>query len=145
MNSLRPFVASDAVYVADSIHLSLCLDRAEWSRDLEMGGGWTMCRGEEPVACGGVKRIWEGYGYAWMVIGKLDPSEVPFLIRVTKSCLRDYLVTYRRIEANIEAGNIPAIRWAKVMGFKVIAKRRAFSPDGKDYFLYEIVTDPKET
>ena len=86
------------------------------------------------LVCSGVHEVWAGRGVAWALISK-DAGQHFFAVhRAVSGFLKQ--APLRRIEAMIDAGFAPGVRWAKMLGMQQEGLMRAYSPTGVDYFIY---------
>lgn len=98
------------------------------------GGGWTAMADGEPVACAGIVEQWQGRGLAWAVLAEHSGRH---FVRITRAVRRALdLAHYRRIEAQVDAEFVAAIRWATMLGFEVESKMTQFTPEGRDAFMF---------
>lgn len=96
----------------------------------------------KPAVVGGFTPVWHGLGSGWMW-GTDDWDEVA--LEVTRSMRRHILPALerngvRRIEARPMAGNIDAIRWLHLIGFKHEAVTPGFGRRGEDFVLLSRLT-----
>ena len=81
------------------------------------------------IGCGGVMPATQFRATAWGLFQKTTPAEFVFIHKQTKSFLEG--CRYRRIEAYVDPGFYPAVRWIKLLGFKMErAYIPLFFPDG---------------
>lgn len=98
------------------------------------GNGWTAFYDGHPVACAGLVEQWEGRALAWALIAK---DAGPHFVRITRAVRRALDVAqWRRVEAHVDAEFAAGIRWAEMLGFSVESKMRAFTPEGRDAFMF---------
>lgn len=107
----------------------------EHGRLLEQHGeGYTAIVDGRPVACAGMVDQWRGRALAWALIGA---DAGPHFVRITRAVRRALdMAEWRRIEMQVDAEHGEAIRWARMLGFEVESKMRAFLPDGRDAFMF---------
>lgn len=107
----------------------------QYGRALEdAGGGWTALVDGRPIACAGLAEQWQGRALAWALLAN---DIRPHFVAVTRAVKRALdLSDYRRIEAQVDAEFGQGIRWAQMLGFEIEAKLRAFTPEGRDAFMY---------
>lgn len=96
----------------------------------DLGLTWTGEVGEQVIACGGLLPHWEGRATAWMLIGEAAGPHFVEVHRAVQGFLDRSM--YRRIEAHVDVGFEPGIRWIKMLGFELEAYKRAYRPDGAD-------------
>jgi len=102
---------------------------------LEGNFSFSVLDGEEVVACGGALEVSAGRYIAWSYLSNVAKDKMVSLTRHVRRGLA--LIPYRRMEMDVACDFPEAHRWAKMLGFEMeCERRRAFSPDGKDYALY---------
>lgn len=106
------------------------------ARALEMAGNaYTAMDGGVPIACSGIVEQWEGRALAWAMLA--DDIGGQRFVRVHRAVRRFIDVApYRRIEMQVDAEHAQAVRWARLLGFDVESKMRAFLPNGRDAFMF---------
>jgi hypothetical protein len=110
------------------------IGQADVSVDLtplsEVGLAWTAEHDGDVIGCGGLAPQWENRAILWALIGQNAGEHFVKIHRETKKFIT--LAPYRRIEAQVDVGFEPGIRWMKMLGFELEAYKRAFRPDGAD-------------
>jgi hypothetical protein len=104
---------------------------------MEARGGFAAFYGETFVGCGGIIKVSEYRGQAWVI---LNAGDWPFiqLHRAIIKGLRDN--DYRRIEAFVDPTFEPAIRWMKMLGFECETPYKPFlMPDGRGMSEWGII------
>lgn len=96
------------------------------------GPAWMGHWNGRVIGCAGLAEIY-GDGStraaAWMVLKPMPVAAVVALAREIRRRLAS--LPYRRIEADIEAGNDKARRWAELLGFRIETKQKlGFFPNG---------------
>jgi hypothetical protein len=102
------------------------------------GRAWTGIVDGAVVGCAGLALQWENYAKAWALLGVGATRQWPAIVRKMKTVLADAGI--RRIEADVADGFGNGCRLASLLGFKVEGIREAYTPDGRDHFLYARVT-----
>lgn len=107
----------------------------------------TWMDGNKVLALGGVTKLWEGSGEAWIL---LDQSALRYPIAVRKMAIR-YLSEareqYWRIQATVKADFREGVRFALSLGFSLKNPKgepmRRYGVDGGDYYMLEMLgVDP---
>lgn len=100
--------------------------------------GYTGLDGDTVLATGGVHRMWEGVGEAWLIVGKEGYEKPKTVARYT-----DYLFKHiqeehglSRIQASVAALDAVANRYARWLGFEKEGIMRKYGLDGSDYIRY---------
>ena len=94
-----------------------------------------------PVAAWGIFPIWPGRASAWAVFtprAKLWAKRVGTATKFHVEQMR-HLLLLRRLEAPVNAGDEPAIRWARIVGFEAESLMRSYGPEGEDYYMMAMV------
>lgn len=138
MMRIEPFKAAHLVGMQLQPAQRLSLDEgmtAEYARALEIaGGGYTALVDERVIACAGIVEQWRGRGLAWALIAE-DAGR--HFVRVTRAVHRALeMAQFRRVECHVDCEFGAAIRWAEMLGFEVESKMRAFTPEGRDSFMF---------
>ena len=109
-------------------------DLADASADLtplsEVGLAWTAEVDGQVILVAGLLPQWENRALAWALVAD---SAGPHFAAIHKAVKR-FLVKapYRRIEAHVDVGFEPGVRWMRLLGFELEAYKKAFRPDGAD-------------
>ena len=92
--------------------------------------------GDTLVACAGCVEIWDNRATAWALVSKNAGAHLFGLHRFVEGFMVS--AKWRRIEAYVDAGFEPGMRWARMLGFKLETPEpmRAFRPDGHDCFMF---------
>lgn len=80
---------------------------------------WTMVRGDQPLAIGGVLPLWEGVGEAWAIV-TLGAQRHPMAFhRAAKRRLYEMQAhgKFHRIQCVVEWNHTVGHRWAESLGF----------------------------
>jgi hypothetical protein len=106
----------------------------EYAVALEQSGAYTGLVDGRPIICAGLVEQWEGRALAWAL---LSNDAGPWMLDITRACKRMFQLSgYRRIEAHVDAEFQQAVRWALMLGFEVESKMQAFTPEGRDAFMF---------
>lgn len=101
---------------------------------LETAGGYTALVDGRPIVCAGLVEQWEGRALAWALMAQ---DAGPHFVRITRAVRRALdMAQWRRVEAHVDAEFHEGIRWAKMLGFEAESVMRAFTPEGRDAFMY---------
>jgi hypothetical protein len=98
------------------------------------GGGYSALVDGHVIACAGIVEQWHGRGLAWALLGDDSGRHFPRMVKAMRRMLD--VAPYRRIEAQVDCTFIQGIRLAGLLGFELESKMRAFTPDGRDAFMY---------
>lgn len=98
------------------------------------GEAVTLIRDGLPLACAGLVPLWAGRAYAWAL---LDQDAGPHLLAVTRA-IRSRLdrSAWRRIEMAVAVDFPAGERWARLLGFGLECRARAYFPDGGDALIF---------
>ena len=121
-------------------YLSADLARPEHARMIEQAGqSFTAIKDGRVLACSGVAEVWTGRAVAWALISKDAGRAMVSIHRAVSGYL--YASKYRRIEAWVDEGFIPGMRWLDMLGFKLETPlpMQGFRPDGGSCFLFSKV------
>lgn len=100
----------------------------------EVGLAWTADHDGTIVAIGGLLPEWHNRATAWtMLSGDIGPHFAGVHRAVKKFLIRS---PYRRIEAHVDVGFEPGIRWMRLLGFEFEVYLKAFRPDGADMLQF---------
>lgn len=121
-------------------YLSAEVSLPEHGRMIEQSGqAFTALAGDTVLACSGCAEIWAGRAVAWALISQGAGRHMLGIHRAVAG----YLVAapYRRIEAWVDEGFEPGMRWLEMLGFtrETPAPMRGFRPDGGGCFLFSKV------
>jgi hypothetical protein len=92
------------------------------------------------LAIGGIIEFWQGYGESWVIYSKRIKKNLRDTCLITNAFLNRILAikNYRRIEANCRDSH-KQCKFLEKLGFKIVAIRKKYFPDGGDGYLYEMV------
>lgn len=86
------------------------------------------------IGIAGLSPQWENRAVAWALISKeAGPHFLAIHRKVKEIFIRH---PFRRIEATVDVGFKPGIRWMKMLGFELEGYMKAYRPDGGDQLLY---------
>lgn len=104
------------------------------------GQAFTVFSSGRVIACGGCVEVWNNRAVLWALISK-DAGRS--MVGIHKAVV-GYLSAskYKRIEAWVDEGFEPGIRWLELLGFncETPLPMRGFRPDGGSCFLFSKVT-----
>jgi hypothetical protein len=105
------------------------------AEDLQCGDAWTgMADDGTVVGCAGLVEIWEGRAYAWAVLSAGAGRHMRAIVKAAKAKLDASPI--RRIEIAVDCRFGPGCHLARLLGFQLEAKCRAYLFKGRDAFLY---------
>jgi hypothetical protein len=121
-------------------YLSADIAKPEHARMIESAGhSFTAVVGDKVIACSGTAEVWAGRAVAWALISK-DAGR--HMVGIHKA-VAGYLsaAKYKRIEAWVDEGFEPGMRWLEMLGFirETPMPMRGFRPDGGSCFLFSKV------
>jgi len=121
-------------------YLSAEIAQPEHARMIEQAGqSFTAMVGDKVIACSGTAEVWSGRAVAWALISK-DAGR--HMVGIHKA-VAGYLsaAKYKRIEAWVDEGFEPGMRWLELLGFtrETPLPMRGFRPDGGSCFLFSKV------
>jgi len=87
-----------------------------------------------PVGCAGLVEMWPGRDCAWSLLSDCGPRA---FLNIHRTVLRflDARGT-RRTEMSVDVDHAAGQRWARLLGFHKEGHMKAYSPDGRDAYLY---------
>lgn len=90
----------------------------------------------EILMCAGCVDYGHKRGSLWAVVSPAASDHFLGLHRAARRFVESLCM--ERIEATVEAGFIPGCRWLELLGFVCETPKpmRAFTPDGRDHYLY---------
>jgi len=102
--------------------------------------GFTLIHEGVVIACGGVYRLWENVGEAW-IFGSEHIAKKP--ISFHKAVLRSIKKMkdsgmFHRIQSIVRVDWPESLRWEKMLGFEIEGKLEKYTPDGVDCFIYKL-------
>lgn len=109
----------------------------EYAATLEKAGqAFTAISDGVVVACSGVTEIWSGRAVAWALISKDAGRHMVGIHKAVAGYL--FAAKYRRIEAWVDEGFEPGMRWLNLLGFTQETPKpmQGFRPDGAACFLF---------
>lgn len=121
-------------------YLSADLAKPEHAAMIEQAGqSFTAVVGGEVLACAGTAEVWTGRAVAWALISRKAGRHMVGIHRAVAGYLS--AAKCRRIEAWVDEGFVPGMRWLELLGFtrETPMPMRGFRPDGGSCFLYSKV------
>jgi len=113
----------------------------EWIKDLDLAPlvtnsmVWVAEDNESNVlAIAGIAPQWENRAIMWSMISPLAGRNMVAIHRAVIAKIDE--VPFRRLEATVDVGFEPGLRWMRMLGFSVEGYLRAYRPDGGDQILY---------
>lgn len=100
----------------------------------DAGLAWTALDGERVIGVGGLLPEWHNRAVAWTMLSGDIGHHFSAVHRATKNFL--VRSPYRRIEAHVDVGFEPGIRWMRMLGFEFEVYLKAFRPDGADMLQF---------
>jgi len=116
-------------------------DFDEWAVINEGEIAFTALVGEEVIACGGIREMWEGVGEAWLLFGA---NVVPHRFSVVKAIKRGLTASFNkfhRVQAHARMDFSMAHMFLHRLGFKAEGYLNQYYPDKMDGILYAIVKE----
>ena len=125
----------------DGAEIEAWFDQANfevWIAGLEQPGkSFTAIDDEHGIlACAGIVEKWRGVGEAWMVVGKALEHKPLSGARLAKRHMEQMAERhgYWRVQVNVHVENLPALRFAKWLGFVMEGEMAEYGPDRKNYY-----------
>lgn len=97
---------------------------------VQHGMAWTHEHDGEILAVGGLAPQWENRATAFALLSANAGRRMVTLHRWWNEFLDQ--CPFRRVEAYVDVGFEPGIRWVTMSGFELEAYKRCFRPDGAD-------------
>ncbi|WP_242683746.1 GNAT family acetyltransferase [Paenalcaligenes suwonensis] len=99
------------------------------------GVGWAALDDDgNATACAGIIEMHQQRGMAWALISEAALKQFKTLHRVISAVVRS--APWKRIEMTVDSQHTAGIAWAERLGFKREGLMTAYTPDGRDCFLY---------
>lgn len=103
--------------------------------ELLCGDAWTGIADDGSiVGCAGLVEVWEGRAYAWAVLSSGAGKHMRQVVSAIRRKLDESPI--RRIEMAVDCRFGEGCRLARLLGFELEAKCRAYLFKGRDAFLY---------
>lgn len=121
-------------------YLSADFLQPEQARLIEQAGNsFTAMVGDKVICCAGIVEIWTNRAVAWALISKHAGRNMVGLHKAVAGYFS--AAKYKRIEAWVDEGFEPGMRWLKLLGFTLETPlpMRGFRPDGGSCFLFSKV------
>lgn len=106
------------------------------ARDLAAAKGvaWSALDGQEVIACAGILEMHPERGMAWALLSDQALRQFKTIHRIVSQVIA--ASPWRRVEMTVDCRHSAAIAWAERLGFQREGQMRAYTPDGRDCFLY---------
>lgn len=101
---------------------------------MSRGIGWAAVDGDEVLACAGIVHVHDERGLAWAMVSDEALRQFKTIHRVISQVVIS--APWRRVEMIVDCDHAAGCRWAERMGFEQEGRMRAYTPDGRDCFLY---------
>ncbi|MGE4334966.1 MAG: GNAT family N-acetyltransferase [Pigmentiphaga sp.] len=98
------------------------------------GIGWAAEVDGQVIACAGIVQMHDERGTAWAMLSADALRHFKTLHRVIGAVLDR--APWQRIEMTVDVRHDAGCRWAERLGFVQEGRMRAYTPDGRDCFLY---------
>lgn len=100
--------------------------------------GYTGIEDDTILACGGVHKMWDGVGEAWLLVSKEGYEKPKTVGKYTQYIFQHILEEHGlfRIQASVSAIDSRANRYAEWLGFEKEGIMKKYAPDGSDYIRY---------
>lgn len=98
------------------------------------GPCFTATSDGEVMICAGVITQWHGNDRAWAILSWKAGKCMFGITRQIRRWLK--FNNHRRVDCAVDCGFPDAIRWAELLGFECEGRMRAYTPEGRDCFLY---------
>lgn len=121
-------------------YLSADLAKPEYAAMIEQAGqSFTAIVDGNVLACSGTAEVWSGRVVAWALISNQAGRHMVGIHKAVAGYLS--AAKYRRIEAWVDEGFAPGMRWLELLGFvcETPLPMRGFRPDGGSCFLFSKV------
>jgi hypothetical protein len=146
--SFRPMLPGDVVLLSlqPSQHFELGLEHKSYTfeegEDLAANGdAWTAYRGDRIVASAGFRELFKrgsGHAVVWAALATNIGSDHLPVTRFARKAIAE--APYRRLEAIVDAADVKAVGWAKLVGLTAVHELRGYGPEGKTHILFERVS-----
>lgn len=113
------------------------LQNPDYARALELAQhSYSFFSGDLLIGCTGVVEIWDNRATAWALVSKDAGRNLVGMHRGIAGFLS--AAKWRRVEAYVDAGFEPGMRWMKMLGFvqETPEPMRSFRPDGGDCYMF---------
>lgn len=114
-------------------------DDPEYARAIEaVGNAWSLIEGGRLIGCGGIAKEHDTCGTAWAL---LTPQSGFYMTRIHRFAMKTLSrCSLRRVQAHVAPDFAQALHWIEMLGFEREGRLRAFTPTGRDVYLYARVT-----
>jgi RimJ/RimL family protein N-acetyltransferase len=89
-----------------------------------------------PIWCGGISRVWEDVGEAWMFVSPAATRYPKALVVVTRKVFEVWFRYFRRVQAYVNADSEKSMRFVENLGMTAEALLRRHGPFDTDQILY---------
>lgn len=121
-------------------YLSAEISGIEHGQMIESSGeSFTVLSGGKVLGCGGCIEVWKDRAVIWALISKDAGRSMSGIHKAVVGYLS--ASKYKRIEAWVDEGFEPGVRWLELLGFicETPLPMRGFRPDGGSCFLFSKV------
>jgi hypothetical protein len=94
-----------------------------------------------PIFCGGISRVWEDVGEAWMFVSPEAMKNPKALVVVTKRVFERWFEHFRRVQAYVNADSAKSMRFVEHLGMEAECLLRRYGPFDTDQILYARVKE----
>ena len=133
MIECRPFAIGDIELFQNyggQDYLVPLMEREKLVDMVASGSHYTILAEDRILACGGFAPANPYRAVAWALLSEGTPQRFPAVHRMIGRLLNEQ--PWRRIEAYVDPGFAPAMRWARMLGFELVVPfRPLFYPDGR--------------
>jgi hypothetical protein len=134
---IEPFKAQhlDALELqAVQVGLSQFLKSGHVLQLAERSFAFTGFRDGKAIGCAGLVEMWPGRDCAWSLLSNCGPNAFIHIHRTVVRFLGARKT--RRTEMSVDVDHEEGQRWAELLGFEKEGYMKAYSPDGRDAYLY---------
>lgn len=109
---------------------------AQHAADLATAKGvaWAGLDGDTVIGCAGLLEMHPQRAMAWAMFSNDALRQFKTIHRIVSNAIE--AAPWRRIEMTVDAQHRAAIAWAERLGFECEGLMAAYTPDGRDCFLY---------
>lgn len=136
--NVASFRAADLKLVraaAGNVWFGDTLDQPGYGEFLERAGpAWTAFDDVGVIGCGGIMYEHQTLGTAWTLLTPRSGSFMTPLHRYARRALTQCPLV--RVQAHVDPGFAPAVRWIEMLGFVREGLLRKFTPQGRDMLLF---------
>ena len=117
-------------------------DPREIAENLANGVAFTGIVDGELITCGGIMKVWEGVGEAWIVSAS-SVDHYPFTFaKIVVRGLRDIIkeLKLERVQTTVDSKYLVSQKWLEWMGFVNEGRMRKYI-NGRDFFRYALIKE----